>query len=698
MKKLFAVILSLLSVSVSANAAIIYEDNFDGDAGTPLNGLVPDIAPEGVTWFAGANFAANGYGTYDNIVYGDTAYLPITLESGNIYILTVDIDCVNTGNKWAGVGFTVNTNTDAANRFMEDGLYYWALTRGATEYDQCFGGVRTNNGIVSTTTGADNITITVDTTEPSWVITWGFDGAFTTSFTTASPATDVRYVAFTSNSCDIDIDYFKLEMLAGKPSNPVPADGSDNVDENVSFSWDDIEVPAIDPNVSSYTLNYAIYDASEAPAEPNLVGAVAVTGLGNSYGPLAVGKDKVVFWNVDAVLDYDNQIISSDIWTLATLTTSPIITSAPVDLVRFPASDDSLYPDSGIAHYEGDAIFTCDFNCYSSVASVVWTDPSDTVIASGFTQDGTLYSASLTISDIAPADQGTYTCTVTTTAGLTASASADLLVRGQISAFTFDTDLSDSISGATAALTSGAADITDGALVLDGTQAVDLGTNGYPSAGFGNGLESGTVSIWTTINGIVEGQANVMLMGVVNGLYYDDNSYDLVDAFQLWTVGNTVNARIRGNSGSSVQASATLPASIIGDGKCHMVTVAYARGSSMQLYVDGAAVGSAVNYPAALEFNSWDYSLLLGANNDRTKGANGFLDGSVADLKVFNYPLDKFEVVDLYIEVETDASFCLLPIDETYDFVDDCEVNILDFAVFASKWLDCGYYPQSTCN
>jgi len=43
-----------------AQGGVIYSDDFRGAAGTPLYGTVPDVAPAGQFWCAGALWEADG--------------------------------------------------------------------------------------------------------------------------------------------------------------------------------------------------------------------------------------------------------------------------------------------------------------------------------------------------------------------------------------------------------------------------------------------------------------------------------------------------------------------------------------------------------------------------------------------------------------------------------------------------------------
>jgi hypothetical protein len=102
--------LSILGVSVlmfsmivsTAQAEVVYFDDFDGSAGTNLNGTKPDITPGGETWQAGQYADADGTLGGGNSGNMAKAALPFTPELGKIYELSATVD--NTGD-WVAIGF-----------------------------------------------------------------------------------------------------------------------------------------------------------------------------------------------------------------------------------------------------------------------------------------------------------------------------------------------------------------------------------------------------------------------------------------------------------------------------------------------------------------------------------------------------------------------------------------------------------------
>lgn len=74
--------------------------------------------------------------------------------------------------------------------------------------------------------------------------------------------------------------------------------------------------------------------------------------------------------------------------------------------------------------------------------------------------------------------------------------------------------------------------------------------------------------------------------------------------------------------------------------------------------------------------------------------------GLVDDVRIYNYPLTKYEVIDLYNEMaEPDKAVCVDPYAEQFDLTGpagepDCIVDFYDFAEISLHWLDCSTYPN----
>ncbi|MBE0535552.1 MAG: hypothetical protein IH624_07770 [Phycisphaerae bacterium] len=111
-------------------------------------------------------------------------------------------------------------------------------------------------------------------------------------------------------------------------------------------------------------------------------------------------------------------------------------------------------------------------------------------------------------------------------------------------------------------------------------------------------------------------------------------------------------------------------------------------GVNALMYVNGFHAGG----PSPFAFSSGTNAhIYLGAaQNPGYDPFNGTLD----DVRIFNYALDPVSAVKLYTEV-TGHTGCPYPL--AYDLSGDCEVNLADFAIIASNWMECGLIPETAC-
>ncbi|KPK47530.1 MAG: hypothetical protein AMK72_08315 [Planctomycetes bacterium SM23_25] len=155
---------TLALTTVTANAATIYSDDFDGGASSIL-GLAPDVAPGGEVWVGyGTGFYANG----DRVGHPHTAYLPFTPAAGNVYTLSADVYA--TGG-WTYFGFCSSDPDGLAVRHDTLGsygsfLYYSTTSAGQnlmTFYGENMNGNLTHSGVC--VAGVNNLKAVLDATD-----------------------------------------------------------------------------------------------------------------------------------------------------------------------------------------------------------------------------------------------------------------------------------------------------------------------------------------------------------------------------------------------------------------------------------------------------------------------------------------------------------------------------------------------------
>jgi hypothetical protein len=226
--------LCLVWMVANANAAIIYYDNFDGPAGTDLNGLTPDISSTGAAWAAGANFDADGTVTFPtgDATLGDTAFLPFVPVQGRIYELSAKIDSRksvprNNANDWIALGFTQSSDQPDRRFFDDNGVrnpIYWGATRTnvSTSNDFTVVGPGNVSNVATTTISADDIKIVLNASASTWVVSWYYNGSLQRTVNVDDTLKSYfQYVAISNARADGFIDNFALVEVIPEPATMV---------------------------------------------------------------------------------------------------------------------------------------------------------------------------------------------------------------------------------------------------------------------------------------------------------------------------------------------------------------------------------------------------------------------------------------------------------------------------------------------
>ncbi|MBN2181475.1 MAG: hypothetical protein JW715_06145 [Sedimentisphaerales bacterium] len=317
-------ILIFFTVAPASAAEIIYYDNFDGPAGTELNGTTPDISG-GETWAAGSNFSADGTITFDNSSMGDSAYLPFVPLDGYIYELSAKIDTRPSPyrgsagvNDWIALGFTSSNDTPGARFYDDAGTrnpVYWGMTRTnecTINQDQTFVGPGTANGAATGTTSVDDIKIVLDTTEAVWVVSWYYDGDMVRTVDVAdSLKPNFQYIAISNARADGIISEllltWRMQLQADEPN---PANESLVGSTEVTLQWQ----PGI------YAQQHDVYIGVDFDDVNNATVSSAEIYKGrqgsNSYLAGGLVPGQTYYWRIDEVGGSpDYTIYKGNIWS-----------------------------------------------------------------------------------------------------------------------------------------------------------------------------------------------------------------------------------------------------------------------------------------------------------------------------------------------------------------------------------------------
>jgi hypothetical protein len=115
------------------------------------------------------------------------------------------------------------------------------------------------------------------------------------------------------------------------------------------------------------------------------------------------------------------------------------------------------------------------------------------------------------------------------------------------------------------------------------------------------------------------------------------------------------------------------------------IIVATYDGSTRRIYVDGFLN---VELAATGKITSTPYPVGIAMRYQSPTNIGNFLNGSLYDAQLYNYPLSDREIIDMYVAIHP---VCITPI--ASDLNGDCRVNLQDFSVMAADWLECNMYP-----
>jgi hypothetical protein len=481
----------------------------------------------------------------------------------------------------------------------------------------------------------------------------------------------------------------QLTSMLLKPHNPIPANNAVGVgtvngaNADVTLGWD--AAASAEQTVRENIVDQYVFMRATNSADPNIyyVGATGVdpeNTPASTYGPVALNFDTSYQWVVVEALEgyeqnftpgvstlssVDPNNITGHTWTFKTLGVVPEITTQPV----------SVKVDGGQT-----AQFSIAYISNTSV-SVVWYKDGSPLTAGGnvtIVFDDT--ASTLSIASADSGDEAGYYAVVTNSAGSAPqSQTAYLRLKQRLAWYQFEQNLNDS-AGTNHATDTGNVAYTAGMITTD-SQAYAADPNGsnygllsataYPKTGFGNGLDTFTYECWVKL---AAGEG-----GVIMGTFNDGTTTGF--RFSVNGAENNISAHVRQEGGQFVQPAT---ASLATDSQWHHIVLTY-DGAAMKIFVDGTwkttATGTVTNFAA------WQYPIALLARNSRGTILEGF-SGQVDDLQIFNYALTTDQVAQTYLGVQggwvCNRELPLL----TYDYDNNCQVDIGDFVIFAADWLD----------
>lgn len=490
--------------------------------------------------------------------------------------------------------------------------------------------------------------------------------------------------------------------------------------DDVNYSINDIILnfkaglnPATEEGIDPAIVKHYVYLSVDSPSDPNVyqIATLQQTSttdpnqrvvLADLANPIVLAPGTTYYWQVKQILkgingvtfvDDDPNNILGEVWEF--MTTSPVPTI-------FSITDHMLMDENGAASYTIDVSPTGNFfEWYKVVGAVDSAENGETNDVK--LSDNAMYSGTTTktLSITGAASDGSADAqyyalayngdpSLVTSSVSAPSAARWLWAPNLMSHFEFETlaegVTSDGIGGFSATVNSivaeGETAVTVPALVAGtpeiGGNALSFGGNTGTSAVTGNFMtltpgvtdyKDITISAWVIWNG-----GNAWQRIIDCGL--DTNNYVFLSPGNAANGGNLAFAVKRNGDEDSITTTA-LP---IGEWAYVTATL---TGDTARLYVNGTfrSKGTIAHNPIDAK----------GPNNylgDSQWAGDPFFNGVIDDLKIYNYARTTEQVAKDYLVFKGEYICDMENNDMEFDFDDNCQIDILDFASFAATWMD----------
>ncbi len=453
--------------------------------------------------------------------------------------------------------------------------------------------------------------------------------------------------------------------------NPVPASGSVDVDPDTVLKWDTGAAPGI--------TKHLVYMSKGTPDDPNFYLVATLPASTTEYDPSGIWelqRDRKYSWRVDEKAEYtgkDPNLYTGAVWTFATSLSVPTITPASPDLQFANVGDNVEITTTAINPFTGDDT-GLSYQWYKGISP----DTSTPV--------GT-NSNVLTLNNVQVGDEGDYYCRVTVAANSTTadSDSAHVVIKRLVGHWKLDGNMADSANSYDGTYvdpnTANPAPTPVYTTGIDG-QAFEFADNNKCYIQINNSVDNFnfypygfTVSAWIKTTQIGYGAAvSKQDRGAVwKGFLLSHNSANAIATVrQLATAGGTASV------------------APVNDDQWHLMTGTYNHLTGIvKIYVDGKLINQSNPNPALVDTNT--QPLLLGAGE--VTGVYSKYVGLLDDVRIWNYEVDPVTIAYLYSDI-TGKPVCIDNTGLQYDFNGDCIVNLEDFAMFTSEWLNCRQVPD----
>ena len=479
------------------------------------------------------------------------------------------------------------------------------------------------------------------------------------------------------------------------PAVVAPADNAINIDPTAvsQFEFAAPKDPADSvtdlPGITGYTVNvYEMFEGEpnylEAPATYELTGTTCPF---SAFGDPFLELDDVVYWSVDA--HTSTSTVSGPVWKFSALPSVPNISVQPL-------------ADADVVG--GSVEYVCTVISKNPIETAKWvkvgsegtdlTADSRYVVTGPTPMGADTYEYTLTVNDLIVADEGMYYSEIANSAGTSTSAQVALGVQREIAYWPLDEA---TVDGKYADVTGGhdaePNTVPTEAYFVEGKVGMALNvaadperagvTEAFAAAAYTDELTITAWINWTPTVGDTSLDGMVCSNDPINNWFFEFNND-----------GGLISANAPGynpfNSGGSADYYPSVES-----GKWVFVTLTSAADEVGKLYINGEQVGMSELY--SIDQN--ESLVFIGGAGPNGDVVRDTFNGALDEVRIYNYAFTNEEVAQAYYDV-TELAACLDRDAESLvnDFNHDCKVDLFDFATFTAGWLNCGLYPEASCD
>lgn len=511
---------------------------------------------------------------------------------------------------------------------------------------------------------------------------------------------------FSSNfSTNVDeVSVVVATRIPASDPNVIPDNGDGTVgtivgtNVQVTLSWyagpDSSGVNAVNPDIKAH---YVYISADQnVTSDPNMYLIATVPQVGqtvlNTHGPITLNSNGSYLWSVEEGLDSGGGVpypagspenIPGPLWAFDTAAITAQILTQP--------QGDVADPD---ASFTVVAVATESYQWYK-------VGTPDTQLSDDAKYSGT-QTATLTVTAPTLTEEGQYYCIVSNSIpSFDTSDIAGLWTKRLMGHWKLDGNMSDSVG-----------DTVAGAPAHDGFIGINTSVIGPGDPNYASGINGDAMTFHDDGDyvQIADGEFfNFYQDGLTASCWYkadSDVGWRLPLTKSDETDPDSANWRgwlfgiEQGGVAAVVNPNWQWVGSAAGvnyaDGQWHLMTMTYdPADESLMIFTDGdytwqITVAGLADNPAL------PVPLSIGGKD----GASSVI-GIIDDVRVYSYPLTAVEIAGLYIDYKPGETICAEiddPVFMLIDTNDDCKLDLVDFAVFASKWLDCYWVPAAACD